>query len=102
MAHVREALTARDEVRAATAVASATTSTASQTVASSMPDLMDDGALMSEADWEASSDLMPDIASPIVEEYDYSGLPDDVPLDDDAPYVYDDMSASDADLNTGV
>lgn len=67
-----------------------------------MPDLMDDGALMSEADWEASADLMPDIASPIVEEYDYSGIPDDVPLDDDAPYVYDDMSASDADLNTGV
>ena len=46
---------------------------------------------------------MPDIASPIVEEYDYSGIPDDVPLDDDAPYVYDDMSSVEIyNLNTGV
>ena len=37
-----------------------------------------------------------------MKEYDVSGMPPDVPFDDEAPYRYDDAGDPDADLNVGL
>lgn len=46
----------------------------------------------------AEVDFVPDG----MKEYDLSGMPSDVPPDDDAPYRYDDSGDPDADLNVGL
>lgn len=37
-----------------------------------------------------------------MKEYDVSGMPPDVPFDDEAPYRYNDAGDPDADLNVGL
>lgn len=98
MAHVREALSAREGARAAAMA----TSVAVEAPEPQTPVPMPEAIGASEEVWEGTADLSSDAMPPSMEEYDYSGLPDEVPPDDEAPYVYEDMSDSDADLNTGL
>ena len=48
------------------------------------------------------SDEKVDFVPDGMKEYDVSGMPPDVPFDDEAPYRYDDAGDPDADLNVGL
>ena len=77
---VREALAARSVARSAEASAEG------------LPEDLPEANSGNEVDFVLSS----------MKEYDVSGMPPDVPPDDDAPYRYDDGGDPDADLNVGL
>ena len=94
MTQVREALSAREAAKAASRAAVAVAPEMSVESSDLDGEMAGAGEVFSEPDA-----VMP----PNMEEYDGSGLPpDDVPPEDDVPYLYEEAADSDADLNVGL